>query len=89
MFQKSNNPTQKEEVFAVLRQGRYLTPLQALKEFGSLRLGAIIYNLRKEGYKIITEDVLVPSRNGKKKRVARYHLDPDQLEKGTNYSLEI
>jgi hypothetical protein len=40
-----------------LKQGKSITPRQALDDpdIRSFRLGAIIYDLRKEGYKIKTE----------------------------------
>ena len=44
--------TQKEQVLAYLRQGYSLTPLEALEKFGSFRLGAIIFDLKQEGYEI-------------------------------------
>ncbi len=50
-----------------LLSGKSLTPLQALKQFGCLRLAARISDLR-EGMDIITEMVKI-----KGKRVARYH----------------
>ena len=32
-----------------LQRGKTITPLEALREYGSLRLSAIIFNLKKEG----------------------------------------
>ena len=49
-----------------------ITPLEALRKFGSLRLGARIFELRKEGHAIDTEYVTV-----KGKTLARYHLRED------------
>lgn len=37
-----------------LKAGKSLTNFQAFKLFGTTRLGAIIYDLRKMGYKIKT-----------------------------------
>ena len=34
--------------------GNTITPMEALTEYGSLRLSSIIYDLRKEGYNIRT-----------------------------------
>jgi len=50
-----------------LKSGKTLTPLQALKLFGSLRCGARICELRAEGMDILTTMVKVGN-----KRVARY-----------------
>ena len=51
-----------------------ITPLEALKYAGCLRLGARIYNLRDAGHDISTEMVTVQNSRGERKRVARYRL---------------
>ncbi len=61
--------TQKEMVLDHLKQGP-ITPLDALNLYGCFRLGAIIFDLRKEGWDITTENVKNP--NGK--TFAKYHL---------------
>lgn len=50
-------------------QRRPLTPLEALRRFGCLRLGARIHELREQGHEIETEWV---ERGGK--RYAKYRL---------------
>lgn len=72
--------TQKANVRAWLLKGRSITPLEALNKFGSLRLSAIIFDLREEGLPIVTEKIQVSPR----KRVARYYLPIDYLESLTN-----
>lgn len=54
--------TQKELVLERLKEGRSITPLEALSEYGCFRLAAVICELRKDGYGIETEMVTV---NGK------------------------
>tara|TARA_R100001594_G_scaffold132161_1_gene172214 strand:- start:1929 stop:2132 length:204 start_codon:yes stop_codon:yes gene_type:complete len=44
--------SQKERVINWLKTGRTLTPLEALNNKMGMRLGAIIHNLRNEGYDI-------------------------------------
>jgi hypothetical protein len=44
--------TQRDKILKWLLQGHTLTPIQALNRFGSFRLGARIYELRRIGYKI-------------------------------------
>ena len=44
--------SQKERVINWLKTGRTLTPLEALNNSMGMRLGAIIHNLRNEGYDI-------------------------------------
>tara|TARA_Y100001938_G_C7828799_1_gene300317 strand:+ start:285 stop:482 length:198 start_codon:yes stop_codon:yes gene_type:complete len=47
--------TKKDKVLAHLISGQSITPMEALTEYGSFRLGAIIFDLRAEGHKINTE----------------------------------
>ena len=68
--------TQKANVRAWLLKGYMLTPLEALRMFGSLRLSAIIFDLREEGLPIVTEKIQVSPR----KRVANYYLPKDYLD---------
>ena len=67
--------TQKSMVRAWLLDGNTLTPLEALNRFGSLRLSAIIFDLREEGLPIVTEKIQVAPR----KRVAEYYVDKEYL----------
>jgi hypothetical protein len=45
----------------------------ALRKYGTLRLAALVFNLRDEGYNIKTEMVNVGTKN-KPKTVAQYSL---------------
>ncbi|ULR75090.1 hypothetical protein JC1_18 [Burkholderia phage JC1] len=52
-----------------------LTPLEALRLHGIMRLGARVHELRELGHHIVTEIVVVKGRNGSKPaRIARYSL---------------
>lgn len=64
--------TQTEQIRAHLESGQSITPLQALSEYGCLRLGARIYELRREGM-AIARDLVTHPRNPKK-HFARYRL---------------
>jgi hypothetical protein len=66
----TQTPTQTEAILAALKEGRELTPLDALREFGCFRLGARVYDLKKQGYDIATSMVDV----GDGVRVAKYKL---------------
>ena len=66
--------TQKEKVATYLKSGKSLTPIQALTKFGTLRLAAIIFNLKAEGLKIKTEILNVGTKK-KPKNVAKYSLN--------------
>jgi hypothetical protein len=50
-----------------------LTPLVALRKYGTLRLAAIVFNLRSEGYRIETNSINVGTKK-KPKYVANYKL---------------
>lgn len=45
--------SQKQQVLEYLKKGYSLTPKEALKMFGSFRLGALIFDLVTEGHNII------------------------------------
>jgi hypothetical protein len=50
-----------------------LTPLVALRKYGTLRLAALVYNLKDEGHNIVSQRVNVGSKNSPK-FVAKYSL---------------
>jgi hypothetical protein len=44
--------TQSEKILEHLRSGQTLTPLEALRKYGCLRLGARVYDLKQKGVTI-------------------------------------
>jgi MOSC domain-containing protein YiiM len=62
--------TQTEQVLDYLRRHRSITPMEALRKIGAMRLGARIYDLRRAGHRISTQLVTVKPGT----RVARYTL---------------
>jgi len=62
--------SQKDMIIDSLKDGRVITPIHALTEFGCFRLAARISELRAEGYQIATEIV----DNGDS-RYAAYYLE--------------
>lgn len=70
----SQTSTHKAQILAHLQQGQSITPLDALEMFGCLRLGARIYDLRKDGVEILVERRKFVNRNGHKGSVCMYHL---------------
>jgi len=74
----SSKSTQCDQILAHLSAGKPITPLQALNEYGCMRLGARIYDLRKTGYTINSQKIEVTDRDGKKCFVAEYSM-PRQL----------
>lgn len=47
--------SKKSKVLNYLRSGKSITPLEALRKFGSFRLADIIFTLKQEGLKIKSE----------------------------------
>jgi hypothetical protein len=44
--------TQSDKILEHLRSGQTLTPLEALRKYGCLRLGARVYDLKQKGVTI-------------------------------------
>lgn len=64
------NQSQASAILQHLKEGKGITPIDALNLFGCFRLGARIADLKKMGYDIVTEMIKVEGG----KYVARYHL---------------
>ena len=50
------NNTQLEQILEHLKQGKSITPIEALEQYGCFRLSAVILKLRKQGYDIVTHN---------------------------------
>jgi hypothetical protein len=57
-----------------MRDGKPITPLLALDQFGCFRLAARINNLRDSGHAIDATMIVVTNRDGSQSRVAEYRL---------------
>lgn len=66
--------TQNERILNHLRECGSITPLDALKEYGCMRLGARIYDLKRAGYQIESRIESRKNRNGERVTYARYSL---------------
>lgn len=51
-----------------------ITPKEAVNKYNLYRLGSVIFELRKRGMKIETENVPFKSKYGTKSSYAKYHL---------------
>lgn len=70
--------SQKQMIAEHLENFGSIEPLEALREYGVYRLGAIIFNLKAEGVKIRTERQYRRSKiTGKPVRFAKYYLEPE------------
>ena len=66
--------TQCDKILAYMRTYGSITPIDALREFGCLRLSARIADLKKDGYVIVTEMVTDRNRFGEQTHYASYRL---------------
>lgn len=66
--------SQAEEILKYMKEHGSITPKEAERHIGCMRLSARIFDLRELGYDIDKENITVKTRNGKTK-VARYTLN--------------
>lgn len=66
--------TQSEMILRYMHENGSITPWEAMREFGCMRLGARIWDLKKAGYAILTDSETRKNRFGKPVTFARYRL---------------
>ena len=66
--------TQSMKILKYMMDFGSITPIEALKDLGVMRLGARIYDLEKQGFKILHERESGKNRYGEKTSYARYRL---------------
>ncbi len=64
--------TQCEKILKYIEENGSITPLDALREFGCMRLASRISDLKRAGYSINREFEVSKNRNGETVRYARY-----------------
>ena len=67
--------TQRDMIVQYMQDTGSITPLDALREFGCMRLGARIFDLRKSGIEIRRVLEQRENRYGKRVSFARYYLE--------------
>ena len=70
--------TQNEMIINHLREYGSITQLEALREYGCMRLASRISDLRKTGIKIIRLTETSRNRYGQKIRYARYIMEGNE-----------
>ena len=76
----------KERTINWLKKNKGITSLDAFKELGNTRLSATIFELREDGWNIITTYESKPNRFGEETRYARYILrKPYKLSREKKY----
>ena len=67
--------SQRERILAHLREGLPITAHRALYGYGVARLAPRILELKQLGYQVEKRMVVVPTRDGRRARVAEYFLE--------------
>lgn len=80
--------TQREKIILHMRLYGSITDLEAFSEFGIRRLGARIWDLRRDGYAIETEMVEGRNRFGETTRYAKYTLKRGE-DNGESYCVPV
>lgn len=70
--------TQKQKILDHLKMFGSITPLEAMKEYGCMRLAAVIFKL-KDDYSITTEMLESQNRFGDNVRFAKYVLIGEKM----------
>ena len=66
--------TQTEQVLRHLQDYGSITPVEAMAEYGIMRLGARIWDLKHDGHNIVTERETSVNRYGERTAYARYRF---------------
>lgn len=69
--------TQTQQILDHMKRCGSITPLEALREYGCMRLGARIWDLKRMGHRIRSEIVTDVNRNGEAVRFAQYTLEDE------------
>ena len=73
--------TQTEQVFSYMQEFGGITPLDAMRDLGVMRLASRISDLRKQGVPIRDSFVKVKNRYGKTCRIKSYSvMSPEEVE---------
>ena len=71
--------TQKQAVLNHLLSGKELSSIEAISLYGATRLGAIIFNFKKEGYIINSRREKVKNRFGNTSNPSIYSISKESL----------
>lgn len=67
--------TQCEKILAYINENGSITPLDALREFGCMRLSSRVNDLKRAGYAIVSEMETKINKNGDIVRYSRYRME--------------
>lgn len=63
-----------EDVLKFMKKNGSISSMEAITNFGCTRLSAVIYMLRQEGHKIVSERIKFKNRHGNTGNYAKYIL---------------
>ena len=72
---KNKRPTQCEKIERYIREFGSITQLEALQDLGIMRLASRISEMRKNGIKIVSNQICVKNRYGENCYIKRYFFD--------------
>ena len=72
---KPEKVTQGMKILQYMRDYGSITPVEAFRDLGVMRLGARIYDLEQEGIRIVHERENGTNRMGEKTTYSRYRLE--------------
>ena len=76
---KQHKDTQCEQIIRYMDEHGSITSLEAMKNFGCMRLASRINDLRKKGYLIVRNMVRMENEDGSYRgRYAEYHLATEE-----------
>ena len=74
MIMMHSRPNQAQKILDYMRKHGGITQVEAVKEFHCFRLSARIFELREQGYNIISNRMQFESEDGEKDSFVRYTL---------------
>jgi hypothetical protein len=75
LTEEQHRISQNKRILKDLLKGDKLTPFSMLNRYGSLRAGARIFDLRRQGWNIIT--TMITTKSGK--HIAEYSLEKHEI----------
>lgn len=75
IFDKPEKVTQKIRIFKYMQDYGSITPVEALRDLGVMRLAARIADLEGQGIRIVHERETATNRMGEKVSYSRYSLE--------------
>ena len=76
-MKRMRRPSQETQILAYMREHKTITPVDAYREIGCLRLAARIADIERSGHKVTRQRIKVMDRNGEMTSVTAYGLEEE------------